>query len=348
VSERQSIKCVVWDLDGTIWDGVLLENGGARLTDGVADVIRALDRRGILHSIASRNAREPALERLERFGLAEYFLHPQIHWGSKAASIREISRRLNIGVAGIAFVDDQDFELDAVRFAIPEVLCVDAGRIESLTSMPEMTPRFATEDSRLRRHMYLADIERNEAEAGFAEESEAFLASLNMVMTVTPASADDLKRAEELTERTHQFNTSGHAYSYEELEAFRRSSDHRLLLARLDDRYGTYGTVGLALVECGQDAWTLKSFFMSCRVLSRGVASVLLCHLRGEASRRRVRLLAEVKPNEENLLTSVVYKLAGFREIARQNGRVLYEDSSPGVAPFPRYLRVITKDRASD
>jgi FkbH-like protein len=344
VSKRQYIKCVVWDLDGTIWDGVLVENGGTELRGSVADVIQTLDRRGILHSIASRNSSEAAMARLEAFGLAEYFLYPQIHWGSKAESIREISRRLNIGVDSIAFVDDQAFERDAVRFALAEVLCIDASRIESLVSMPAMNPRFITDDSRKRRQMYLTGIVRNQAEAEFAGAPEAFLASLNMVVTIFPAGEDDLRRAEELTERTHQLNTTGHAYSWEDLDGFRDSSDHRLLLASLDDKYGTYGTVGLALVECSEEAWTITSFFLSCRVLSRGIASVMLRHLRNEASRRKVRLLAEFIPNDANLMTSVLYKFAGFREIARQGGPMLFEDPLPAVEPFPEHLQVIIRE----
>ena len=343
MKRQRNIKCVVWDLDDTIWNGVLLENGGAGLRGNVAHVIETLDRRGILHSIASRNSSELAMARLEAFGLKEYFLYPQIHWNSKAESIKEISRLLNIGVDSIAFIDDQPFERDEVKFSLPEVLCMDSSSIDMLPMMPEMNPRFITEDSRNRRRMYLTDIVRKKAEAEYVNAPEAFLASLKMVVTVSPAGEEDLKRAEELTERTHQFNTTGHAYSYEELDFFRTSGDHRLLIATLDDKYGTYGIVGLALVECSQDEWRIKLHLMSCRVLSRGVASVMLCHLRNEANRRKVRLLAEFIPNDTNLVTSVLYKFAGFREIEPRGGLVLFEDPLPAAHPFPGYVQVIIK-----
>jgi FkbH-like protein len=188
--------------------------------------------------------------------------------------------------------------------------------------------------------MYLADMLRHEAEAQCIEAPDEFLASLNMEVTISLAQKDDLKRAEELTERTHQFNTTGHAYTYEELEMFRVSSDHQLLLVALSDRYASYGIVGLALVECRPDAWTLKSFFVSCRVLSRGIASVLLCHLRNEAARKKVRLLAELVPNDANLVTSIVYKFAGFRVIDQQHGLMVFEDTQPGLQPFPHHMQV--------
>src|SRR5579863_9689303 len=89
-TKRPSIKCVVWDLDNTLWDGVLLEDEQVSLRPGVLEVIKTLDSRGILHSIASKNDRAAAMNKLAEFGLSEYFLYPQINWNSKAASVREI------------------------------------------------------------------------------------------------------------------------------------------------------------------------------------------------------------------------------------------------------------------
>src|SRR5205809_6240941 len=103
--KKQSIKCVVWDLDNTLWDGVLLEDGQISLRTDVVDVIKTLDSRGILNSIASKNDHSAAMEKLEQFGLNAYFLYPQINWNSKAASIREIARSINISIDALAFID---------------------------------------------------------------------------------------------------------------------------------------------------------------------------------------------------------------------------------------------------
>ena len=114
-AKRRKIKCVVWDLDNTLWSGTLLEGDEVHLRDGVREIIHALDARGILHSIASRNHAESALARLRELDLEEYFLYPQINWGSKAASIRTIAESLNIGLDSICFIDDQPFELAEVQ-----------------------------------------------------------------------------------------------------------------------------------------------------------------------------------------------------------------------------------------
>src|SRR5215207_9813937 len=126
--EKQSIKCVVWDLDDTVWDGILLEDREVKLRPHVVRILETLDGRGILHSIASRNDRDLALAKLQEFGLDEYFLYPQINWGSKAASIARIAQDLNIGLDAIAFVDDQPFEREEVAFVHGQVLCLDSAR----------------------------------------------------------------------------------------------------------------------------------------------------------------------------------------------------------------------------
>src|ERR687886_236482 len=178
---HQAIKCVVWDLDNTLWDGVLLEGERVSLRTDVVDVIKRLDSRGILHSIASKNDYTTAMAKLEQFGLSEYFLYPQISWNSKASSLKAVAKSINIGLDTLAFVDDQPFDREEVSFSAPGVLCIDAQDIPEIVDMPEMKPRFVTEDSKIRRLMYLSDIERDRAEKEWSGPSAEFLATLDMV-----------------------------------------------------------------------------------------------------------------------------------------------------------------------
>src|SRR5215467_694494 len=117
--KQKAIKCVVWDLDQTLWEGVLLEDDRISLRSNVPDIIKTLDSRGIVQSIASKNDPEKALETLHELGLAEYFLHPQINWNAKSSSIKDIARLINIGVDTIAFIDDQPFERAEVNYTLP-------------------------------------------------------------------------------------------------------------------------------------------------------------------------------------------------------------------------------------
>jgi FkbH-like protein len=341
----KGVKCVVWDLDHTVWDGILLEDDNVELRPGVLDIIRTLDERGILQSIASRNDHDRAMERLTALGIADYFLHPQIDWSAKGQNVERIAKKLNIGLDTFLFIDDQPFEREEVAFACPQVRTMDAVDLAGLLDLPEMNPEFITDDSRRRREMYRADIERQQAEEGFAGPSEEFLRGLEMRFILAPCGEEDLQRAEELTVRTNQLNTTGYTYGYDELNAFRTSPDHVLLVAGLDDRYGTYGKIGLALVEkTTPEFWTVKLLLMSCRVMSRGVGTIMMSHIMNLTKAAGARLRAEFVPNGRNRMMEVTYRFGGFREVERRGDMILFEHDLSAIAPFPEYVHVDVRE----
>src|SRR5579885_3230678 len=347
-AKKQSIKCVVWDLDNTLWNGTLLEDEQVSLRDEVIHVIKTLDERGILNSIASKNEYDIAMCKLEGLGIREYFLYPQIHWNSKADSLKSIAQSINIGIDTLAFVDDSDFELAEIAFTLPQVLCINARDIGTILAMPEMNPRFITEDSRKRRLMYLSDIERDRAEKAFNGPNEAFLATLDMVFTLARAREEDLRRAEELTVRTHQLNSTGYTYSYDELNAFRQSDNHKLFIAGLDDRYGTYGKIGLALIECQPEVWTLKLLLMSCRVMSRGVGTIMVNYIMSQAKKHGVRLQAEFVSTDRNRMMLVTYSFSGFKQIKQDGNFIVFESDLNQTQPFPDYVKILLDEGLSE
>ena len=336
-AKRVRVKCIVWDLDNTLWHGTLLEGDEVRLRDQVRETLLELDSRGILHSIASRNHAETALARLRELGLEEYFLYPQINWGSKAASVGVIAENLNLGLDSICFIDDDPFELAEVHAALPQVLCLDHGQLPFLLQMPELKPESITTESRMRRHMYLGEMRRKQTEEAFTGAHEEFLSTLGMVFTISTARAEDLKRAEELTNRTNQLNTTGRTYSREELEELR---GHLLLMAELSDKFGSYGKIGLALVQCDAEVWTIKLLLMSCRVMNRGVGMILLNYILRRAREARVRLLSEFVANDRNRMMYVTYKFAGFTEIENRDGLQILQHSLESIPPVAGYVRV--------
>jgi FkbH-like protein len=337
---RRTVKCVVWDLDNTVWNGVLLEGDRVSLRPGVADVIRSLDERGILNSIASRNDRDLVLARLRELGLDELFLCPQIGWNAKSASVRAIAEALNIGTDSLAFVDDEPYEREEVGSELPEVLCLDAADVAAMPDLPELNPPFVTEDSRRRRLMYLADQVRSGAEDEFGGPKEEFLAGLGMRLRIAAAREEDLPRAEELTVRTNQLNTTGRTYSYEELDAFRTSDRHLLLMASLEDRFGPYGNIGLALIECDGPRWTIRLLLMSCRVMSRGVGTILINTIRRLARDAGARLHAPFIPTGRNRMMLVTYKFNGFRQVGRQGDVIELEADLDRIPDPPPYVHV--------
>jgi FkbH-like protein len=336
--EKKVVKVVVWDLDETLWHGTLLEGDDVRLRDGVVDLLATLDGRGILHSLASRNDHDHAMGKLRELGVADFFLYPQIGWGSKAAAMERIAQLINVGLDSLCFIDDQPFEREEVTHSLPQVMTAGPGDIAGLAARPEFNPRFVTDESRIRRRMYQADERRNLAEEGWEGPKEDFLASLGMKFTIAPVAQEDLKRAEELTVRTHQLNTTGYTYSYDELDALRGSPRHLLRIASLEDKYGPYGKIGLALVDKEPGWWTIKLLLMSCRVMSRGVGTLLLNHILGLAREAGVGLRAEFRANDRNRMMLVTYKFAGFREVAREGDLLLFENDLRHIQPPPPYV----------
>ncbi|MGW3655076.1 HAD-IIIC family phosphatase [Streptomyces sp. NPDC005151] len=337
---RGRIKCVVWDLDNTLWDGVLLEDGDVTVRPGVVEHIRRLDALGILHSVASKNDHDTAMAKLRELGLEKMFLCPQIGWNPKSESVKTIAARLNLGLDAFAFVDDQDFELAEMEFSLPEVTRINAADIDTELLRDEFRPRFVSDESAHRREMYYSQLAREEVESDFTGTSEEFLASLDMAFTIAPAAREDLQRAEELTVRTNQLNATGRTYSYDELDELRESPDHLLLVAELTDRFGSYGKIGLALVEKGAPDWRLRMLLMSCRVMSRGVGSVMLGHLMRLARDAGAGLTADFVETGRNRMMQITYAFAGFREVSREGDRVVLAADLSQTQDAPGYVRL--------
>lgn len=343
MTAARPVKCVVWDLDGTIWNGTLLEDPTVALRPGIVDLIRRLDEVGILHSIASKNDPDLALARLEALDIAEYFLFPQVGWSPKSASVKAIASALNLGLDALAFVDDQPFELAEVAHGVPEVRCIHVDDIVAAAAGPEFRPPFVTDESRQRRLLYRAGAARDQAEEDFAGTSDEFLATLAMRLRIVEATPADLQRAEELTVRTNQLNSTGRTYSYDELAALCASPDHLLLVAGLDDRFGSYGTVGLSVVEKGDPSWHLRLLLMSCRVVSRGVGSVLLHHVMRLARAAGADLRADFVATGRNRMMYVAYAFAGFEVVEKDGDRSVLRSSLATIQPPPPYLDLVTR-----
>lgn len=341
MAEKKEIKCVVWDLDNTMWDGILTESEEVQLKPGIKDILKKLDERGILHSISSKNNFEPAMDKLKEFGLEHYFLYPQISWNAKSQALAQIQKDINIGIDTILFVDDQEFELEEVKSEHPEINCINALEYDTLLENPRLNPKFITVDSARRRKMYQDDCSRKQAEAEYQGPSEAFLASLNMKFRIHQAMEEDLKRAEELTVRTNQLNATGKTFSYEELNTLRLSDNYQLLVCELEDRYGTYGKIGLALISMEDEYWRLEMMLMSCRVVSRGVGTVLLSHIMQEAKQAGKKLTANFKDTGRNRMMNVSFRFAGFREKSHDGeGNYILEHDLENIQDFPDYIDI--------
>lgn len=343
--DQVDVKCVVWDLDHTIWDGILSESDTLTLKPGIEKVLNELDCRGILMSIASRNNYPDAIAKLREFGIDHLFLFPQINWDDKSQSIQSIQRDLNIGIETILFIDDQPFERDQVKSALPQVETVDAIHYLDLLDKKRLQPQHLTDESRTRRLKYMQEITRQQDQQSFIGSDRSFLESLDMEFIITTAEEQDLARAEELTLRTNQLNATGVTYDYEELKYYMDTPDHKLLVCELTDKYGSYGKIGLALVELKEKHHHLKMLLMSCRVLSRSVGSVFLSYIMQDTKQQGKKLLADFRKTDRNEKLYISYKLINFKEIssADEAGFVLMENDLSFIPKVPHYITLKVK-----
>jgi FkbH-like protein len=316
----KKIKCVVWDLDNTLWDGVLVEDGAERLRlkTGVAAIIEELDRRGILNSIASKNNPEDALQVIKRFQLDQYFLCPQISWKPKSQGIKTIAQQLNLGMDSFLFLDDSEFELGEIKAACPEVQVLNADQYLTLPERDECKVP-VTAESRERRKLYQVEASRQTVAQSFNHDYMAFLRNCQIQLTVRPMTEENLERAHELTQRTNQMNFSGNRYDREVLRNLLSNPDLDTFVLSCQDRFGSYGVIGFSIVDRREPRMTDLMF--SCRVQSKRVEHAFLASvIRRYIAETGKDFYADYRKTPRNAPSGQVFADLGMEETENRNG----------------------------
>ncbi|MER5714665.1 HAD-IIIC family phosphatase [Streptomyces sp. NPDC002132] len=310
------IKCVVWDLDGTLWDEIAVEAPTDELPVPRPRMLAAIDSlagHGVLSSLASRSA--PAvLDRLNAVPeLRDRFLAPQVSWQDKSESLRRIAKDLGIAVEALVLVDDSPYERAEVEALLPGVRTLAPEDVPALLAAFE--GREVTPESRERVRRYRTEETRRAESEHFQGTREEFLRWCGMRLTVGVAEPDEVPRALELAARTHRLNSSG--LSPRRLSGLASEEGHELYTARMADRFGEYGIIGAALVDrTGPGLWSVPLLALSCRVAGRGAAAAFLFWLMErarEAGAREFRVV--LRPTDANLEMRMLLRQAGMRRV---------------------------------
>ncbi len=340
------VKCVVWDLDHTLWNGILIEDGAQSLClkDGIREVVEELDRRGILQSIASKNDYEPAMKVLKRLGLDEFFLAPQISWEPKSVAIAKIAKSLNIGADTILFVDDSEFERREVSSANPQVRTHDAAEFARLPMMrPLDVP--VTAESRERRKLYQVENTRHEAAASFGSDYFAFLRHCNIEMQITRLNSDNLPRVHELTQRTNQMNFSGTRYEQDKLMAIMSDPMLDTYVLSVKDRFGSYGVVGFSVVE--KNIPRMTDLMFSCRVQSKRVEHAFLAFLiKRYREQTSHDFEAIYRKTPRNAMSGKVFDDIGLYQVREEDGVTLLAFSATRTVPDDGIVNILVAEGA--
>jgi len=332
----RSAKCLVLDLDNTLWGGVVGDEGvegivlGQGSGQGEAFVefqryARGLSERGVLLAVCSKNDEPNALEPFQRH--PEMVLRPAdiscfvANWSDKATNLRSIAKTLNIGLDSLVFVDDNPVERDLIRRELPMV---------AVPEMPEDPARFAatladagyfeglrmTDEDRLRCQLYQANAQRSQSRET-ATDIGSYLESLRMTMTAAPIDKLSLPRVTQLINKTNQFNLTTQRMTEAEVSATMRDPSVITLQVRLTDRFGDNGIIAVLIARIHGVEATIEQWLMSCRVLGRRVEEACLNTLVELCESRGIRrLIGLYKPTEKNAMVREMYATLGFTPLA--------------------------------
>jgi FkbH-like protein len=353
-------KCVVLDLDNTLWGGIVGEDGphGIRLGDTspgseyreFQEYLVTLTRRGILLAINSKNNPDDALEVIrghEAMVLRETsFSAVRINWESKPNNMLSLAEELSIGLDSLVFVDDSEKERALMRQALPQVLTPEMPRDpalyrSTLEGLPELQVLAVTEEDRTRTQQYAERRQRADLRLATATLDD-YLASLEIVALMGAASARTLPRVHQLFQRTNQFNLTGRRYDIGVLSARADDAGWRIYTAQVQDRFGDHGLVASALVQRAGEAWIIENFVMSCRVIGYGVEDALLGQVGADAWDDHARwLLGEFMTTAKNVPARDFYPRNGFVRDA-DGGEVerWRRDLAGGPPPLPSWITV--------
>lgn len=335
---RVPAKCIVLDLDNTLWGGVVGEDGisGIQLSDEYpGNIFKAFQRailglrdQGVILSIASKNNIDDVLEVFEKHTdcllKKSDFSSMQIHWENKASSIEKISKELNIGLDSIVFFDDNPAERDWVRAQLPDVKVVEVPKnpinyLKALHESKFFDSLIMTNEDRVRADIYQQEQQRK-SDLFNSVSVDDFLRELKMKIKIGFSDDITITRIEQLLNKTNQFNLTTKRYSSSDIIKI-ISDGGKVLWLSSADRYGDNGIVGVAiLIEIKHKIWIIDSMLLSCRVIGRKIETAFLAEiveiLKSESA---YELYGQYLPTKKNHIVSDFYKKHSFKLTDKKN-----------------------------
>jgi len=353
-------KCLVLDCDNTLWGGVVGESGVSGIQLGAAypgsgyrafqlAVLELFDR-GILLALNSKNNLADVLEVLNTHPdcllKPGHFACMQVNWRDKASNLREIASELNLGLDSLVFVDDNQAECELVRRLLPEVLVVELGKDSTgyeiqLKTLGVFDSLATTAEDSQRSKYYQTEEKRKELRIA-CESYEAYLRSLEMVLSIERGGAQNRSRIAQLTQKTNQFNLTTRRYSEAEIQGFLDDPSVRVYSARLSDKFGDNGLIGVAIVKLEAQSSVIDSLLLSCRVINRKVEDALLSVIIEDAKEQgAARVIGQFIPTAKNKPAADFYSRQGFTPIGAGEYELPLEEGE--FKPLPCFKNIEVK-----
>ena len=353
-------KCIVLDLDNTLWGGIVGEDGLGGIKLGPTPEGRpflefqkyllSLFNRGVVLAVNSKNNADDALEVFRKHPYMvlkeEHFAAMQINWNDKISNMKAIAKEINIGMDSLIFIDDDKLSREMVSKALPDVLVVDLPNDPSLyliklMEINDFNTFQLTEEDRNKGRMYAEQRKRAELQETATDITE-YLKNLEMVVTIEKANSFNIPRISQLTQKTNQFNMTTRRYLEEDIKKFSASSNFMVLSVNVKDKFGDNGITGAAIVEKGVANWRIDSFLLSCRIIGRRVEETLLSYILKEAKKEKAKLLiGEFIPTKKNIPAKDFYKNNDFKLVKKEGNKEILAHDVAKEYNFPDFIKVI-------
>ena len=332
-------KCIVLDLDNTLWGGIIGEDGFNGIKLGHNDPIGksfiefqkhllSLHKRGIILAVNSKNNYEDAMKVIKEHPnmilREENFACLKINWNDKSANLREISQEVNIGLDSMVFFDDDKVNRDFIISVLPEVLTVDMPKdpsqyVPTLLELTDFNVLKITEEDKTRGKMYREQRKRTELEKS-TNDFDEYLKQLNIKLFIKNANEFTIPRISQLTLKTNQFNLTTKRYQEEDIRNFSQDDKKIIGCARVEDKFGDNGITGVFIIDkINNKEWIIDTFLLSCRIIGRGIEQGIINYIISLAKKENVsKLIANFVPTKKNQPAENFLPSFGFEKLNDQ------------------------------
>lgn len=353
-------KVLVLDLDGTMWDGILAEDGPAGIEpastlrgeafERFQRVVRQLAAQGILLAVSSKNDHETVLSVLNEHPdmtlRAADFAAIEANWDPKPAALRRIAECTGLDCSSFVFIDDSPAECGAVTALLPEVAVIEvdgepALHVASLLADGWFDVRILTEDDLERSSHYRRKPERDRLRAA-ATSTADYLRELAVEVRLAPAAEHELARISQLTQRTNQFNLITERLQPDEVREAAADPNQLVLAVHSSDRFGDDGLVGAVFATLSGPELVLRNVILSCRVFERGIEQAVISSLLGYAKQMGLTTVrAHYRPSSKNARFAELYPSLGFQSLGDDGGTRCFRHDLAVIAAPPALLRLV-------
>jgi len=327
-------KCIVLDLDDTLWGGIVGEEGFENIKLGpeppgnafleFQKTLNALKQRGIILAINSKNNLDDALQVIKEHPymvLRESdFSCMKINWNDKVENMKEISQELNIGLDSMVFFDDDKVNCEYMTLSLPQVKVVNLSGdpsyfAEILQDMNDFDSLKITDEDLNRTQMYSEQLKRDELKNSNISMDD-FLKNLNMDITIKQSNNFTIPRISQLTLKTNQFNLTTKRYQEEEIRKLTDDKNFLVGCAQVQDKFGDNGITGVFIVDKhNSEEWFLDSFLLSCRIMGREIEKAILNYIIDQAKKNNVKkIVAKYVPTQKNKPVESFLPKCGFSQ----------------------------------